>query len=219
MIEVSLTDFVIFVVVLIVVYTVVTWGILKAINTDLKLILNNQVIIDKNVKVEGRLTREYASCIYRILREAIQLEKPTPEVLKRIDERVRQVLASVNPNAPALGRKVEIPEKIARMRIEELDFSVRTYNCLKRPKEEQITSNNEILSPITTVGDLAQWSPADLMQIRYFGKKSLSEVREKLNFLGVTLYKDPFPDAWRVQPDSEEYEEELSPPLESELEQ
>ncbi len=59
-------------------------------------------------------------------------------------------------------------------RIEELDFSVRTYNCLKKAN-------------ILTIGELVQYSETDLMNIRNFGKKSLSEVLEKLEMLGLTL--------------------------------
>lgn len=59
-------------------------------------------------------------------------------------------------------------------RIEELDFSVRTYNCLKKAQ-------------ILTIGDLVQFSESDLMQIRNFGKKSLMEVREKLAQFGLSL--------------------------------
>ena len=59
-------------------------------------------------------------------------------------------------------------------RIEELDFSVRTYNCLKKAN-------------ILTIGDLVQITENDLMQIRNFGKKSLIEVREKLSQLGLSL--------------------------------
>jgi DNA-directed RNA polymerase subunit alpha len=59
-------------------------------------------------------------------------------------------------------------------RIEELDFSVRTYNCLKKAN-------------ILTVGELAQISEADLMNIRNLGRKSLTEVKEKLSQLGLAL--------------------------------
>jgi len=59
-------------------------------------------------------------------------------------------------------------------RIEELDFSVRTYNCLKKAN-------------VLTVGELTQISEADLMNIRNFGKKSLTEVKEKLAQLGLAL--------------------------------
>lgn len=59
-------------------------------------------------------------------------------------------------------------------RIEELDFSVRTYNCLKKAN-------------VLTIGDLLQISEAELMQIRNFGKKSLTEVKEKLASLGLSV--------------------------------
>jgi DNA-directed RNA polymerase subunit alpha len=59
-------------------------------------------------------------------------------------------------------------------RIEELDFSVRTYNCLKKAN-------------VLTVGELALMSEIDLMNIRNFGKKSLTEVKEKLNTMGLNL--------------------------------
>ena len=59
-------------------------------------------------------------------------------------------------------------------RIEELDFSVRTYNCLKKAN-------------ILTIGELVQHSEQDLMNIRNYGKKSLTEVREKLAQLGLSL--------------------------------
>jgi len=59
-------------------------------------------------------------------------------------------------------------------RIEELDFSVRTYNCLKKAN-------------ILTIGELVQYSEADLMNIRNFGKKSLTEVKDKLAMLGLNL--------------------------------
>lgn len=59
-------------------------------------------------------------------------------------------------------------------RVEELDFSVRTYNCLKKAN-------------VLTIGELVQLSEADLMNIRNFGRKSLEEVREKLKSLNLDL--------------------------------
>lgn len=67
-----------------------------------------------------------------------------------------------------------IPGQAPDVRIEELDFSVRTYNCLKKAN-------------ILTIGELLQTTEADLMQIRNFGKKSLVEVREKLAHMGLAL--------------------------------
>jgi DNA-directed RNA polymerase subunit alpha len=59
-------------------------------------------------------------------------------------------------------------------RIEELDFSVRTYNCLKK-------------ASVLTIGELVKIPESELMQIRNFGKKSLTEVKEKLSSLGLTI--------------------------------
>lgn len=60
------------------------------------------------------------------------------------------------------------------VRIEELDFSVRTYNCLKKAN-------------IQTVADLSKTSEEELMNIRNFGRKSLVEVVDKLASMGLTL--------------------------------
>ena len=71
-------------------------------------------------------------------------------------------------------RMIEGGSDVPYVRIEELDFSVRTYNCLKK-------------AAILTIADLVTYTEADLMQIRNFGKKSLTEVREKLGMLNLSL--------------------------------
>ena len=76
-------------------------------------------------------------------------------------------------NGPLLEPGLEGPPA-PNIRIEELDFSVRTYNCLKKAN-------------ILTVPDLVHYTENDLMQIRNFGRKSLTEVREKLTALGLIL--------------------------------
>ncbi len=68
-------------------------------------------------------------------------------------------------------------EKVLEMTIEELDLSVRSYNCLKR-------------AGINTVQELAQKSEEDMMKVRNLGRKSLEEVKHKLNDLGLGLRKD-----------------------------
>ncbi|KGX90362.1 DNA-directed RNA polymerase subunit alpha [Pontibacillus halophilus JSM 076056 = DSM 19796] len=68
-------------------------------------------------------------------------------------------------------------EKVLEMTIEELDLSVRSYNCLKR-------------AGINTVQELAQKSEEDMMKVRNLGRKSLEEVKHKLNELGLGLRKD-----------------------------
>ena len=65
-------------------------------------------------------------------------------------------------------------EKVLEMTIEELDLSVRSFNCLKR-------------AGINTVGDLINKSEEDMMKVRNLGKKSLEEVVFKLHSLGFDL--------------------------------
>ena len=68
-------------------------------------------------------------------------------------------------------------EKILEMTIEELDLSVRSFNCLKR-------------AGINTVEDLVSKSEEDMMKVRNLGRKSLEEVIWKLAQLGYSLRKD-----------------------------
>ena len=68
-------------------------------------------------------------------------------------------------------------EKVLEMTIEELDLSVRSYNCLKR-------------AGINNVEDLANKSEEDMMKVRNLGRKSLEEVINKLNQLGLCLKKE-----------------------------
>lgn len=67
-------------------------------------------------------------------------------------------------------------EKVLEMTIEELDLSVRSYNCLKR-------------ATINTVEELIQKTEEDMMKVRNLGKKSLEEVQKKLAELGLSLKK------------------------------
>ncbi len=67
-------------------------------------------------------------------------------------------------------------EKALEMTIEELELSVRSFNCLKR-------------ASINTVEELTQKSEDDMMKVRNLGKKSLDEVKQKLEELGLGLRK------------------------------
>jgi DNA-directed RNA polymerase subunit alpha len=82
-------------------------------------------------------------------------------VARPLEELTTQVARPAGPGAPDV-------------RIEELDFSVRTYNCLKKAN-------------IQTVADLVKASEEELMNIRNFGRKSLVEVQDKLAQFGYTL--------------------------------
>ena len=68
-------------------------------------------------------------------------------------------------------------EKVLEMTIEELDLSVRSFNCLKR-------------AGINTVEDLINKTEDEMMKVRNLGRKSLEEVINKLNSLGFSLKKD-----------------------------
>ena len=68
-------------------------------------------------------------------------------------------------------------DKILEMTIEELDLSVRSFNCLKRAN-------------INTVEDLTEKTEEDMMKVRNLGRKSLEEVIAKLQSLGFTLKSD-----------------------------
>lgn len=68
-------------------------------------------------------------------------------------------------------------EKVLEMTIEELDLSVRSYNCLKR-------------AGINTVLELTNKTEDDMMKVRNLGRKSLEEVKSKLAELGLSLRKE-----------------------------
>lgn len=71
-------------------------------------------------------------------------------------------------------RQETIKEKVLEMTIEDLDMSVRSFNCLKR-------------AGIDTVEDLTKKTESEMIKVRNLGKKSLEEVISKLASLGLTL--------------------------------
>ena len=91
------------------------------------------------------------------------------------------VLTNLSAIADVTGlmiEKTEDPKAIALEKtIEELDFSQRAYNCLKR-------------DGINTLQELVSKSETEIMKIRNLGKKSLKEVLDKVRDLGLTLHDD-----------------------------
>jgi len=71
-------------------------------------------------------------------------------------------------------KEEEEKDRVLEMAIEELDLSVRSYNCLKR-------------AGVNTVEELIRKTEEDMMKVRNLGKKSLQEVKEKLASLGLAL--------------------------------
>lgn len=87
-------------------------------------------------------------------------------------------LSEVAQTADTLVDKNEVkPERALDKVIEELDLSVRSYNCLKR-------------AGINTVADLADMSEPEMLKVKNLGRKSLVEVKDKLDSLGLSLKKD-----------------------------
>ena len=72
------------------------------------------------------------------------------------------------------GKEDDEKEKVLEMSIDELELSVRSYNCLKR-------------AGINTVEELTNRTPEDMMKVRNLGRKSLEEVLAKLKELGLEL--------------------------------
>lgn len=68
-------------------------------------------------------------------------------------------------------------EEVLKRTIEELDLTVRTYSCLKR-------------SGINTVQELVDKSEDDMMKVRNLGRKSLEEIKNTLDELGLGLRKE-----------------------------
>ena len=74
-------------------------------------------------------------------------------------------------------RKETIRDRVLEMTIEDLDLSVRSFNCLKR-------------AGINTVEDLTNRTESEMIKVKNLGKKSLEEVINKLQGLGLELKKE-----------------------------
>ena len=87
-------------------------------------------------------------------------------------------LSEATKNTQVMIEKEESKkEKVLEMSIEELELSVRSFNCLKR-------------AGIATVEDLTNKSETDMMKVRNLGKKSFDEVTAKLHSLGLDFAKE-----------------------------
>jgi DNA-directed RNA polymerase subunit alpha len=90
---------------------------------------------------------------------------------RELDEEAEGIDIGPSPQDAQLAADLALP-------IEELDLTVRSYNCLKR-------------EGIHTVGELVSRSEADLLDIRNFGAKSIDEVKAKLHSMGLALKDSP----------------------------
>lgn len=90
-------------------------------------------------------------------------------------------------------REEKVSNKKLDKKIEELDLSVRSYNCLKR-------------AGINTVGDLTQKNEEEMMRVRNLGRKSLKEVVQKLREIGLDLRRSYDMDSSYLEDDENEEE-------------
>ena len=82
-----------------------------------------------------------------------------------------------NPHPQSVPDFKNQRDKVLELTIEELDLSVRSFNCLKRAN-------------INTVEDLISKTEDEMMKVRNLGRKSLEEVMAKLDSLGFSLTKE-----------------------------
>jgi DNA-directed RNA polymerase subunit alpha len=99
------------------------------------------------------------------------------KILSEYLRRFIELTESVDDMEIMVEKPEEQKDKIMEMTIEELDLSVRSYNCLKR-------------AGINSVEELIQRNEDDMMKVRNLGKKSLEEVINKLHDLGLSLRND-----------------------------
>ena len=81
---------------------------------------------------------------------------------------------TVGAGSTVVEKNTDRPDTKLAMTIDELDLSVRSFNCLKRAN-------------INTVADLISKTGEDMMKVRNMGKKSLDEVQKKLEMMGLSL--------------------------------
>ena len=84
---------------------------------------------------------------------------------------------SVANKSTIVDKPESVKDKVLEMSIEEMDLSVRSFNCLKRAN-------------INTVQDLITRSGEDMIKVRNLGRKSLEEVQNKLAMMGLSLASD-----------------------------
>ena len=117
-----------------------------------------------DVETNGTISaKEAISLAAKILNDHLNLFVELSDEAKSLDTMVE--------------REETIKEKVLEMTIEDLDMSVRSFNCLKR-------------AGIDTVEDLINRTEEDMIKVRNLGKKSLEEVIHKLHSLGLSLKRE-----------------------------
>ncbi|MBQ3213792.1 MAG: DNA-directed RNA polymerase subunit alpha [Clostridia bacterium] len=117
-----------------------------------------------DVQTNGTMSaKEIISLAAKIVKDHIQLFVDLIDIMDGVD-----ILVSHEEDKPV---------KVMEMSIEDMDLSVRSYNCLKRAN-------------INTIEDLTRKSKDDMLKVRNLGLKSLEEVINKLESMGLSLRND-----------------------------
>ncbi|MBN1868276.1 DNA-directed RNA polymerase subunit alpha [Candidatus Sumerlaeota bacterium] len=136
----------------------------------------DRLILD--VTTDGTVSAEEAvSCAARILRDHLSMFIRAEEEQAAVAE-AEEAAAEVSPH-------VEMEEKLGRS-IEELELSVRSFNCLEA-------------AGIKTIRDLVQKSESEMLKYRNFGRKSLSEIKNILKDMDLTFNMRIGPDGLPVE--------------------
>ena len=137
-------------------YDVETASLSQFSNYDkltLEIFTNKSILPDEALSKSANILIKYLKVFTKFSPEDVELEgEPISEEEKERNEK----------------------EKILNKTIEELDFSVRSYNCLKK-------------SNVNTLRDLVEYSPMEVIKIKNLGKKSLDEIKEKITKYGFVL--------------------------------
>ena len=136
-----------------------------AFNQDIP---NGEIKIQDLIKLTGEQAAKEYGYKYSLLKEIVLVLASCNLYFSDCNETMRSDIHSYIQ---------AIRPKHLSLTIEELDFSVRTFNCLKR-------------AGIETVEDLTNRTYEDMIKVRNLGKRSLEEIIEKLDSLGVSLKED-----------------------------
>jgi DNA-directed RNA polymerase subunit alpha len=124
-----------------------------------------------NITDYDKLTLEVWTDCTLTAREAVSW---SAKILSDLLQHFVDLSDEVGDKTTVVEKDVTQHNKVLEMTIEELDLSVRSFNCLKR-------------AGINTVAELVQRNQEDMMKVRNLGKKSLEEVEQKLIALGLSL--------------------------------
>jgi len=144
-----------------------TWNSLQRLATDYdKLVL--EVWSKRSIKPSEALRRATDVLVkhFGVFTESLEVEQEPLDIIDHVSDDEATSTKAEEPESEEQGKE-DSGDSILSKKIEELDLSVRSLNCLKRDK-------------INTIGDLVERSEADLLKIRNFGGKSMEEVIQKL---------------------------------------